>query len=942
MKNLTIQFAYPWLLLLLIPAVGLTMFSYFRLHKRYRKTRNRITSIVLHLLVMFLSIFTLGGMMFHYDVPNEENEIIVLVDVSDTEKSSAIKRDQFVDLVLTDCSYDNFKVGVVTFGFDQEYAVPMTYEVGEIYDAYMDATLPDTSATNVAAALEYTRNLFTNPQTGKIVLITDGKETDEEALDVIRTITAQGTRVDVANITSSYEGEDVQLIDVALPDYHINPNEECTITLTVESNVETSVTVQMYDNGQLLGENSEKAVDLLANATTTVEFKHSFADGGLHELVFQVEASSADLVLQNNTYTSFVYLDVYNDILIVERMQGESTALVSMLNEDNEEPYNVTVKCVADEDFPMTTTALRVYDQVILNNISNEDMPEGFDVVLQEYVQKYGGGLFTVGGNDEAGEANAYNRSDLLGTLYQEMLPVEAINYTPPLGVVVLIDRSGSMSATDNYGITLLEWAQAATNASLQALSERDYIGIMSLDDNQEVILPMTPKTQYNTILDAIDSITVDDANGGTVYPGAIYRAGQALIALNQVSKRHIILISDGQVGDDQVPAYEKYIKDFYELHGITFSVIGVQMNEGSEEYNRMQRATEIGHGRVYVSTGDRLLTDIKEDLNSPSITEVIHEQFNPSIYDPTSPLIKGLRRMEDNSGKLDVTLDGFYGVKARASADLILTGEFEVPLYAQWKYGKGTVGSFMCDLQASAWSSSFMNDDIGIAFIRRVVNNLMPMEEIEVRDIDYTFKEDNYTNQLNVFANLNLNEGESIVGTIVNTKTGEESAVSMNALPDPNDEQPLRDKDVYILSPFSELNGYSSCDFVIKTSGVYKITLEKYKNGQPVPDVSITFYKSVTYSEEYDTTPNLTNEELNEMLATLAEKGNGALIEDLNNPKEILEGFVTSLHRTFDPRFLFMIIAIVAFLLDIAVRKFKFKWPHELIRDYRAKKNQK
>lgn len=88
---------------------------------------------------------------------------------------------------------------------------------------------------------------------------------------------------------------------------------------------------------------------------------------------------------------------------------------------------------------------LRQYDEVVLVNIANADMPEGFDVILNSYVHDYGGGLFTVGGNDENGEANAYNKDDLEGTLYQQMLPVQAINYTPPLGVAFLLDISGSM-----------------------------------------------------------------------------------------------------------------------------------------------------------------------------------------------------------------------------------------------------------------------------------------------------------------------------------------------------------------------------------------------------------------------------------------------------------------------------------------------------------------
>ena len=52
-------------------------------------------------------------------------------------------------------------------------------------------------------------------------------------------------------------------------------------------------------------------------------------------------------------------------------------------------------------------------------------------------------------------------------------------------------------------------------------------------------------------------------------------------------------------------------------------------------------------------------------------------------------------------------------------------------------------------------------------------------------------------------------------------------------------------------------------------------------------------------------------------------------------------DGFITSIPKTFDPRWLFMILAIVCFLIDIAVRKFKFKWPHEIIREMKQKKEE-
>ena len=82
MTNFRIEFVYPWLLLLLIPAAVLTLLPYFKLSKKYRKNRNRITSIVLHSIIMVLAIFILSGMTFSYQTPNTENEIILLVDMS--------------------------------------------------------------------------------------------------------------------------------------------------------------------------------------------------------------------------------------------------------------------------------------------------------------------------------------------------------------------------------------------------------------------------------------------------------------------------------------------------------------------------------------------------------------------------------------------------------------------------------------------------------------------------------------------------------------------------------------------------------------------------------------------------------------------------------------------------------------------------------------------
>ena len=61
MTNFSITFTKPWLLLLLVPALLLTLIPYFRLNKRYRCTRNRIVSMALHVVIMLLAVSLLAG-----------------------------------------------------------------------------------------------------------------------------------------------------------------------------------------------------------------------------------------------------------------------------------------------------------------------------------------------------------------------------------------------------------------------------------------------------------------------------------------------------------------------------------------------------------------------------------------------------------------------------------------------------------------------------------------------------------------------------------------------------------------------------------------------------------------------------------------------------------------------------------------------------------------
>ena len=239
-----------------------------------------------------------------------------------------------------------------------------------------------------------------------------------------------------------------------------------------------------------------------------------------------------------------------------------------------------------------------------------------------------------------------------------------------------------------------------------------------------------------------------------------------------------------------------------------------------------------------------------------------------------------------------------------------------------------------MCNLQEdSKWSKSFVEDENGEKLIQNIVNSLMPTENIRPKSMNVSLYEDNYTNGMSVLTNLQ--EGEKLVGEIVRTTDAGDVIVSLNEVTNLSELEVM--PTCYVTTALSVENNYSRANFIIKESGVYKIVIKKLDANENVLDERV-IYKSFSYSKEYDHSWEKTEEELHDYLDLLAMKGNGNLIEDLEDPYSVFAEFVKAIDCVYDPRFLFMILAITLFLGDIAVRKFKFKWLHEIIQDRKKK----
>ena len=909
MINFSVTFSRPWLLLLLVPALLLTLIPYFRLNKRYRCTRNRIVSMALHVVIMLLAVSLLSGLHIDYDLPNDKNEVIILVDASFSEEGLETEKNDFIKAVI-DSNNAAFKLGIVTFGYDQVYAAELTKDMSSVYSSYLQAPLPDTTATNVEAALNYAASLFEFPETARIVLISDVLETDEAVSKSIKSVAAKGIKVDTVYMSDDFRDDEVQLIGMERPEENIEVGAKFSVTLTVQSNYDGTAIVTPYDND-------------VAGVPMEIELKEGiqellipfeFTLPGLHRMSFEIEAAG-DTLAQNNVFHSYIYLEIFDDILIIESNHNESEALCRMLKDE----LNATVMNIgAVQDAISSVNDLRMYDEIVLVNISNGDMPEGFVELLHTYVHDFGGGLFTICGNeadtdptDEEWTANAYTREDMFETLYQDMLPVEAITYTPPTAVIIIIDRSLSMTTYPD-GKPLpdsenkLIFAKNAATECLELLSERDYVGIMSFAATSTEHLDLTPRTQRDKVLAAIETIEVKDNDTGTIFSVPLQAASLRLSSMSNVENKHIIFITDGEPAPGDAEKYKYWLQENAKK-GITTSVIGVNCTNTAKNTMTILLTEYAGMSEENyhdVTDLNSASATIKKDFEVNKITEVNYETFTPKINNDDSPVVQGIEQ-EDMP-----TLDGFYGLKAKEDADVILSGRY-TPIYAQWNYGAGRVGTFACDLNGT-WSSNFIDTPTGNTIVNNIIASLFPKEDMKPREIEVEHEGGNYFTKLNVFTDLIDDQYIEVTVTSPAVDGG--------------------DPEVQILTAGANDN-YSRLSFTVKNPGIHEIvTAKRAADGTLLAETVI--YKALPYSQEYNVFAD--KDAAKALSEQLAVDGRGMVIEE---PYEVYENAAKFRHVSIDPRIVMMIVLLVLFLMDIAVRKFKWKWPHELIRDRKAKK---
>jgi uncharacterized membrane protein len=147
--------------------------------------------------------------------------------------------------------------------------------------------------------------------------------------------------------------------------------------------------------------------------------------------------------------------------------------------------------------------------------------------------------------------------------------------------------------------------------------------------------------------------------------------------------------------------------------NGVTMSIVGINASTDGQSLMKdllvnYAGCKEKNFHNITNKDYTNLPTIMREDLEVPEIKSVNYETFTPVISAQTQ-VTNGIPTSEMP------TLDGYYGVKLKFGAVESLSGLY-TPLYAQWNFGKGRVGTFACDLNGT-WSSEFIARASALSF---------------------------------------------------------------------------------------------------------------------------------------------------------------------------------------------------------------------------------
>ena len=521
-------FGQPWWLLasvLLVPLIWLARRNLVSLGR----TR-RTLALLFRILVILLLVILLARPMLVRK--SRRTTVIAVMDRSRSiPEASAEAALDYLEQVVTDKEIED------------QFAVVDVAEHASI------AMLPTTDSTvrrrstsltgqqsRLASGVEMAMAIAPPDTATRIVLISEGNETEGDLKEAARTAAANKIPIDVLPLRYQYDSE-VLFRRVAAP-ARARSGQTIDLRFLLDSTADVQGKLLLTLNDQpidLVPDSPEVAVPVALTVGTNVKTV-SVPVGlrGIHtfEAVFLPDDTREDRVVENNRATAVTYVAGPGHVAIFDT-EGAGADIARALAEADLNATRTDIGLL-----PTDLTRLMDADAVVLVNTPIHHFTMAQQEMLCRYVNDLGGGLVMVGG------PTSFGAGGWIDSPVAEILPVDLDppqkKQMPRGALILVIDRSGSMVGEK------VEICKASAAASVRLLSRLDLVGVIVFDATNDWLVPLGPAGEKTDIYEQLRSI---GAGGGTIMGPAMQKAFESVRDIKAAVK-HIILLTDGMTSD--------------------------------------------------------------------------------------------------------------------------------------------------------------------------------------------------------------------------------------------------------------------------------------------------------------------------------------------------------------------------------------------------------
>lgn len=524
----------------------------------------------------------------------------------------------------------------------------------------------------------------------RIVLISDGNETEGSVLAAAEAALAVHVPIDVLPVTYQSEGE--VILDELVAPTTARMGENVNLKIVLQSTKAARGRLNLTLNGDPIkldpdAEGFGKIVDLkpgqnVFQVPVTVPKPGPQEWRAVFEAVPDARGQIGDAIAENNQQSAVTFVASEGRTLIIADNPEEAQPLVGALNE-----AKIATQVLSPDQAPKTLTEMNGFDAIILFNQPSYAFSQAEQEQLKQYVHDTGGGLVMIGG------PSSFGAGGWIGSPLEDALPVKLDppqKRQMPRGALVIITHSIEMPDGVSFG-------KKTAKAAVDALSRLDLIGLVEFDGNSVWRFPLNEVGDGSGIKRAIENLAFGDMPD---YNAPMQLAYNGLVNV-QAGIKHCILITDG---DAQPP--NPRLLQLFNKERITVSTVAVYPHWPAD-LRKLQAIADATHGRHYEVTTTGGLGNIVQIFIKEAQTvkrSLIWEG------DPFSPAVSGLG-VESMRGITSVPPITGYVVTAEREGltQVTMRGKEGDPIDAQWQYGLGRVIAFTSDA-TSRWDAAWIS----------------------------------------------------------------------------------------------------------------------------------------------------------------------------------------------------------------------------------------